>query len=98
MKRTKPTKKQKQKLDQMPHGEFGGCMPNPPKDCAEPKEFIGSNGTEYINNVICLECRDGCDRRREFKNEWKEYKKRAQQIRRDLGLLNETSNGTDLVV
>ncbi len=98
MKRTKPTKKQKQELDQIPHGKFGGCMPNPPKDCQERREFTDANGIEYINNVICTECRDSCDRRKEFRNEWKAYRKAHQQIQRDLGLLNEASNGEDLVV
>ncbi len=97
MKRTKPTKKQIAVLNKPPHGEYGGHMPNPPKDCKEPK-FTGGDGVEYIDNLICTDCRDGCDERKEFKNEWKEYWKRYKGVRESLGLLNEAHNGQDLVV
>lgn len=91
MRRTKKTKKQETMLAQMPHGQFGGCMPNPPKDCKERREFQDKNGVEYINNVICTECRDGCSRRKEFKHEWKVYWKMYRQIQNG-------TNGQDLVV
>lgn len=98
MKRTKPTKKQINILNSLPHGQFGGCMPNPPDECTKPREFIGADGTEYINNALCIDCPNICTRKKEFSNEWKEYWRAYKQIRRDMGFLNETGNGQDLVV
>jgi hypothetical protein len=82
MKRTKPTSKDKKKLNKLPHKEFGGSMPHPPEGCPARKS-IGDSGIEYISNSSCCECRwkKDCTRKKEFENEWKEYWRVYKQIK-----------------
>lgn len=84
MKRTKPTKRDKVILNKPPHGAFGGCMPNPPKECEKHREFVEADGTEYINNIHCGNCRNKCQRHKEFKNEWKIYWNEYRRVKNKL--------------
>ena len=79
MRRTKPTKKEQDTLIP-PHREFGGHMPDPPEDCQKRREFVGTDGTEYINCTFCAHCKQKCQRKKEFNNEWKEYWDRYKKV------------------
>lgn len=84
MRRTKPTKKEQDMIDNnIPHKECGGHMPYPPKDCPAPKIHISSSGTRYVDNLFCERCpqRASCRRYIEFKKEWKIYHRTVQAIK-----------------
>jgi hypothetical protein len=55
-----------------PHKEFPGYMPNPPLECHKYCEFTGKKGV-YINNMVCANCKNQCQRKKHFEREWREY-------------------------
>lgn len=92
MKRTKPTKSDMQQL-KPPHGSFPGYMPDPPAECDKRRTYE-ENGVKYIDNVFCANCKNKCQRRKEFDNEWKQYWAKRRQI---LGKYENSDSGQDMV-
>jgi len=80
MKRTKPTKTQKNKLAQIPHINLGGHMPYPPEKCKATRMYDWQE-IEYIDCSACASCKDKCQRWKDFQNEWKEYWKIYKEIK-----------------
>jgi len=84
MQRKKPTAKQLKDeqaiLDNPPHREFGGCLPDPPEDCTAHRSFIGQDGTEYVNLPICASCKKECARYHEHQKAMKEWREQASEI------------------
>lgn len=61
-----------------PHKEFPGYMPNPPEACSKYCEFTGKRGVKYISNTACANCKNHCQRKKEFEQEWREYTRSLQ--------------------
>jgi hypothetical protein len=65
----------KAKTPTQPSGLMGGHMPDPPEDCTGPRmDFNPADGRKYINTVFCRDCKNICQRRKDFVREWKEYR------------------------
>ena len=60
----------------LPCGLLGGHMPDPPTDCSNERiDFDHRDSRHYINTVFCRDCKNICQRRKEFIQEWKDYHK-----------------------
>lgn len=84
MKRTKPTKSQKEILDNPPNLRFGGHMPYPPENCPATKCLHSNNPEiEFIDCTSCGRCRfkKSCKRLKEYEREWKEYWNKYRKIK-----------------
>ena len=64
----------------IPSGLMGGHMPDPPEECTGPRiDFNHADGRKYINTVFCRDCKNVCQRRKDFVREWKEYRAWAKE-------------------
>ena len=64
----------------IPSGLMGGYMPDPPEDCTGPRvEINQTDNRKYINTVFCRDCKNVCQRRKDFVREWKEYRAWAKE-------------------
>jgi len=86
MQRKKPTTKQIKEeqaiLDNPPHREFGGYLPDPPENCTARRPFTGQDGTEYVDLSMCGHCNKKCTRYKEFDKEMKNWLEQQTEIRR----------------
>lgn len=76
MKRTKKAVGDLKKIDTLPHGGYGGHIPDPPQDC---QGFIHVyEGRRFVDVSTCKnKCKLGmaksCPRLKEYYRAWKEY-------------------------
>jgi len=59
---------------EIPSGLMGGHMPNPPAECTKTIVLNRNDNRRYINTVFCMDCVPPCIRRREFNQEWDQYR------------------------
>lgn len=68
--------KNKPKTPALPSGTMGGYMPDPPKDCTAPRiEYNPKEKRSYVHPIFCRDCKNVCQRRKDFLKEWEEYRK-----------------------
>ena len=83
MKRTTPTKMKrttKRKIVQPDLG-LGGYMPYPPNDCKARRLIYTKLNIVFINHSSCCRCETApiCQRRKDYDQEWKEYRRRKNE-------------------